>query len=67
MSERGFAVAGVVFGADVVGAVGVVGVVAGCDVDVGATVRGVGEESLHGVHASSWQLHPPAPWPYWLH
>lgn len=38
MSESGFVVVDVVLGADAV---------------VGATVRGVGEESLHGVHASS--------------
>lgn len=32
-----------------------------------ATARGAVEESLLGVHASSWLRRPPAPWPYWLH
>ena len=62
MSESGFVVADVVPGADAV-----VGTGADADIVVGATVRGVGEESLHGVHAGSWQLHPPAPLPCWLH
>jgi hypothetical protein len=52
----------------VVGVAGAVGIAADVGVVVDdATAHGVGEESLLGVHVSSWQQRPHAPWPYWLH